>query len=179
MELAPKYRITSIDVLRGVVMIIMALDHTRDFFHESANTANPLNPETTYPALYFTRWITHFCAPLFLFLSGISAYLSSLKRTRAGAGLFLVKRGLWLILVELTVITFGITFNPEFNTFVLQVIWAIGVSMVMLGIVSSISRGLVMIIGIVLFFGHNILNTVSLPQDLTSSPAWQLLFTAT
>jgi uncharacterized membrane protein len=93
MELTRGYRVTSIDILRGIIMIIMALDHTRDYFHETAMSADPLNAATTTPALYFTRWITHFCAPLFVFLSGVSAYLASLKRSKKEASLFLITRG--------------------------------------------------------------------------------------
>src|ERR1051326_385640 len=86
------YRIASIDILRGIVMVIMALDHTRDFFHITAMTANPLDPATTTPILFFTRWITHLCAPTFVFLSGLSAYLSSQKKSFGEASLFLFKR---------------------------------------------------------------------------------------
>src|ERR1043166_6204369 len=121
-----KKRIQSIDILRGIVMIIMALDHTRDFTHIHAMDQNPLDLSTTTPIIYFTRWITHFCAPTFVFLSGVSAYLSSLKKTKKEAGIFLIKRGAWLVLIEITVVTFGITYNPSFGFFVLQVIWAIG-----------------------------------------------------
>jgi uncharacterized membrane protein len=151
-------RILSIDILRGLVMIIMALDHTRDFFHVGAMTSDAMNPETTNVLLYFTRWITHFCAPTFVFLSGISAYLSSRSKTPKEAGNFLIKRGLWLVVVEIVLITFGLTFNPFFNVIILQVIWAIGCSMILLGIISRISPRLVLIIGIILFFGHNLTN---------------------
>jgi uncharacterized membrane protein len=164
MELVRTNRITSIDILRGLVMIIMALDHTRDYFHQSAMIADPLDPATTTPALYFTRWITHFCAPVFVFLSGVSAYLSSLRKSRNEASLFMIKRGLWLVLIEITLVTFGLTFNPEFNTIILQVIWAIGCSMILLGIFSRISNTAVLITGIILFFGHNILDLVTLPS---------------
>ena len=78
-----KARIESIDIVRGLVMVIMALDHTRDFFHSTAWTDDPLNLATTTPALYFTRWITHFCAPIFVLLSGTSIYLQSLRKSKA------------------------------------------------------------------------------------------------
>ena len=115
-------RIVSIDILRGLVMIIMALDHTRDFFHIDAMTSDPLNPDTTSGILFFTRWITHFCAPTFVFLSGLSAYLSAQNKTAAQASSFLLKRGLWLIFVEIAIVTLGLTFNPMYNFIILQVI---------------------------------------------------------
>ena len=99
-------RILSIDILRGLVMIIMALDHTRDFFHVGAMTGDPLNPDTTTGMLFFTRWITHFCAPTFVFLSGLSAYLSAQNKTAAQASSFLLKRGLWLILILVVALLF-------------------------------------------------------------------------
>jgi uncharacterized membrane protein len=163
------HRILSIDILRGLVMIIMALDHTRDYFHDQAMLGDPLNPDTTNIFLFFTRWITHFCAPTFVFLSGISAYLSAKNKEPKQASSFLIKRGLWLILVEITIITFAFTFNPFYNLVILQVIWAIGFSMVLLGIFSRISHRLVLIIGLILFFGHNILNYVELPPNTTIS----------
>src|SRR6266545_6231420 len=90
------YRIDSIDLLRGLVMIIMALDHTRDFFHKDGMTGDPLNLATTSPILYFTRWITHLCAPVFVFLAGSGAYFQSLRKSKKELSLFLLKRGLWL-----------------------------------------------------------------------------------
>ena len=146
------YRINSIDILRGIVMIIMDLDHTRDFFHETAMTADPLNPATTTPALFFTRWITHFCAPTFVLLSGVSAFLASRNKTKAGASTFLIKRGLWLVLVEITLVTLGITFNPFYSFIILQVIWAIGWSMVILGLLVRASYYVVFVTGIIFFF---------------------------
>ncbi|MFA6277968.1 MAG: heparan-alpha-glucosaminide N-acetyltransferase domain-containing protein [Pedobacter sp.] len=160
-------RILSIDILRGLVMIIMALDHTRDFFHTGSIMADPMNPETTTIFLFFTRWITHFCAPTFVFLSGVSAYLSSKNKDPKQASNFLIKRGLWLILVEIVLITLGLTFNPLYNFIILQVIWAIGCSMILLGILSRISHRLVLIVGLILFFGHNILNYLQLPAPST------------
>jgi uncharacterized membrane protein len=178
MELTRSKRIESIDILRGLVMIIMALDHTRDFFHQPAITGNPLDPATTTIPIYFTRWITHFCAPTFVFLSGVSAYLSSLKKTRAEASLFLIKRGLWLVLVEITIVTLGITANPFFGFIVLQVIWAIGWSMVILGLLSRISPKLVLIVGLLLFFGHNILDLVNLPKEGAGKTFMAIFFRA-
>ncbi|HRO71029.1 MAG TPA: heparan-alpha-glucosaminide N-acetyltransferase domain-containing protein, partial [Chitinophagaceae bacterium] len=150
---ASTYRVASVDILRGLIMIIMALDHTRDFFHITAMTADPLDPATTTPALFFTRFITHYCAPGFVFLSGLSAWLSSRKKTKAEASVFLVKRGAWLVIVEVTLVTLGITFNPFYNFIVLQVIWAIGWSMIILGLLMRISYKVVLWVGILLVLG--------------------------
>src|SRR5512141_2206436 len=130
----PGYRITSIDFLRGLVMIIMALDHTRDFFHFRSFTSDPLNLATTSPLLFFTRWITHYCAPVFVFLSGTSIYLQSLRKTKKQLSVFLVKRGLWLIFIELFIMSFAFSFDVTYSIFFLQTIWAIGISMVILGL---------------------------------------------
>ena len=94
-------------------MVIMALDHVRDYFHIHAWTDDPMNLETTTPALYFTRYITHFCAPTFVFLSGVSIYLQSLRKTKPELSVFLMKRGLWLIFVELVFVSFAWSFNHE------------------------------------------------------------------
>lgn len=159
------YRIRSIDTLRGLIMLIMALDHVRDFFSITALTADPTNVANTTVPLFFTRWITHFCAPVFVFLSGISAYLSSQKRTVPDFSLFLIKRGVWLILLEITVVSFGITFNPLFSLIILQVIWAIGWSMVFLGLMVRVGYKWIALIGALLFFGHNALNYISFPEQ--------------
>lgn len=171
-------RILSIDILRGLVMIIMALDHTRDFFHVGAMTGDPLNPDTTTGMLFFTRWITHFCAPTFVFLSGLSAYLSAQNKTAAQASSFLLKRGLWLILIEIVVITFGLTFNPTYNFIILQVIWAIGTSMIFLGLASRISYKIVLITGLILVFGHNLFNLFPAPADSNGGLILKIFFTA-
>ncbi len=159
------YRIRSIDTLRGLIMLIMALDHVRDFFSNTALTVDPTNVTATTVPLFFTRWITHFCAPVFVFLSGISAYLSGQKRTPSDFSLFLIKRGFWLILLEITVVTFGLTFNPLFSLIILQVIWAIGWSMVLLGLLLRIGYKWIALIGAVLFFGHNALNYINFPPE--------------
>ncbi|WP_293308029.1 DUF1624 domain-containing protein [Pedobacter sp. UBA5917] len=169
-------RILSIDILRGAVMIIMALDHTRDFFHIGAMTGDPLNPDTTTGILFFTRWITHFCAPTFVFLSGLSAYLSAQHKTPAQASSFLLKRGLWLIFIEIAVISLGLTFNLQYNFIILQVIWAIGCSMVFLAFACRISYKTVLIIGLILVFGHNIFNLF--PEPKAGGMILKVFFTA-
>ncbi len=173
-----KQRIVSIDILRGIIMLVMALDHVRDFFHITAMTDDPLNLQTTTPALFFTRWITHFCAPVFVFLSGTSALLASQKRNKRETGLFLIKRGIWLVIVELTVMTLALTFNPFYNIFILQVIWAIGWSMILLGLFSFINLQAIFLIGFVLTFGHNLLDFLALPKQGFSQIIVSLLFTS-
>lgn len=153
-------RIESIDILRGIVMVIMALDHVRDYFHYDANLHNPLDIASTTPMLYFTRWVTHFCAPVFVFLSGISVYLQSLRKTKAELSSFLIKRGLWLIFVEVAIISFGWTFNPSYHVIPLQVIWAIGISMVILGIFVRLSFNVILATGLLIVLAHNLLDIV-------------------
>src|SRR5688572_8328304 len=123
-----KVRVSSIDLLRGTVMIIMALDHVRDYFRADAFVYDPLDLEKTSPLLFFTRWITHFCAPVFVFLAGTSAFLSGQKKSRRELSFFLFTRGIWLILLELTIVNFGWLFNWRLPTLPLTVIWALGIS---------------------------------------------------
>lgn len=158
MSIVKKQRIESIDILRGLAMIIMALDHVRDYFHAGANLDDPLNLETTTPFLFFTRWITHFCAPVFVFLSGTSVYLQSLRKTRKELSVFLVTRGLWLILLEVGIVTFGWTFDFLYHTLIFQVIWAIGISMVILGLIIHLPFKIVVGIGIIIVLLHNVLD---------------------
>jgi len=171
-------RILSIDILRGAVMIIMALDHARDYFHLHAFDDNPTNLATTTPALFFTRWITHFCAPVFVFLSGTSAFLASQKKSVSEQSIFLIKRGLWLVFAEISIVTLAWTFNPIYNLLILQVIWAIGWSMVILGLLVRTSRSVIIIIGCILFFGHNLLDYITLPSTGNAGIMWNLLFKA-
>lgn len=144
-------------------MIIMALDHVRDFFHKS--NINPVDPAVTYPILFFTRWITHFCAPGFLFLSGISASIAGQRRTRAALSAFLVKRGIWLLAVEMLVITLAISFDPFYHLVIWQVIWAIGWSMILLGLLQPLGRPVVVAVGLILLLGHNITDLFPLPAE--------------
>lgn len=177
-----RYRINSIDILRGIVMVIMALDHTRDFFHkvdlsQAADAAmDPTNINTTFPLLFFTRWITHFCAPIFVFLSGASAWLMSQKKTKKELSTFLLTRGIWLVIVEIVIITFGWTFNPHFNVFILQVIWAIGISMIIMGLIVWLPWKLILTLGLIIVFGHNLLDYPNISNDLKGSTTADLLY---
>lgn len=153
-----KKRITSVDLLRGAVMVIMALDHTREFFHSAALNSNPLDLSTTTPVLFFTRWITHICAPVFVFLSGTSAYLQSARKSKKELSIFLITRGLWLILAEITIINLIFSFDISFSAFALEVIWAIGISMVILGLVIWLPFEIILAIGLLIVLGHNALD---------------------
>ncbi|MFI5161136.1 MAG: DUF1624 domain-containing protein [Sphingobacteriales bacterium] len=173
---APKYRIESIDILRGLIMLIMALDHTRDFFHLHSPNATDL--ATTTPILFFTRWITHFCAALFVFLSGVSVNLAGARRTKKQLSLFLIKRGLWLVFIEWVVVTFAFSLDPLFHMILFQVIWVIGVSMIILGLLIWLPMPVIAVIGGLLFFGHDILDYIKLPELGAAGFLWKLLFTA-
>src|SRR3954465_7376003 len=123
-----KTRVDSVDLLRGIIMVIMMLDHTRDFAHFQAAAFDPANVERTTTLLFFTRWITHFCAPLFVFLAGTGAYFQQMRgKPKGELSRFLVTRGLWLIFLELTVLRVIIMFNFDYPVVAgfLQVIWAI------------------------------------------------------
>ncbi len=172
-------RIHSIDIVRGVVMIIMALDHTRDLFHENALIGDPTDLTTTTPALFFTRWVTHLCAPSFVFLSGVSAYLSMKARSDFSASRnFLIRRGLWLVILELTIVNFGIWFDIHFRVFLFQVIGAIGISFVLLGLLLKAGPKLIGIIGLIILFCHNLLALIpASPVVSALSPLFSPLFT--
>jgi len=166
-----KNRIQSIDVLRGIVMIIMALDHIRDYIHIDAMTDDPLNLATTTPALYFTRWITHFCAPVFVFLSGISIYLQSQRKTKKELARFLVSRGAWLIIADLTFMSLGLTADIHFDFFLLETLWSIGISMIILGLLIRLPFKMIFAIGLIILFGHNLLDLAEAARG-GNIPAW-------
>lgn len=170
-----KQRIESIDILRGIVMVIMALDHTRDFFHATAWTDDPLNLQTTTPILFFTRLITHFCAPTFVFLSGTSIFLQSQRKSHHELFKFLITRGLWLIFIELTLVALGTTFDIRFRLLVLQVIWAIGISMIILAFLQKLSYRYILIIGLLIVLGHNLLDTLEAAPGFKAGFWWDLL----
>jgi len=140
-------------------MIIMALDHTRDFFTDPS--INPLDLTRTTPQLFFTRWITHYCAPVFVFLAGASSFMAVGRReSKQEAARFLLTRGLWLVFAELTIVNFGWTFNIHYGFLMLQVIWAIGWSMVVLAGLIFLPPRYIAAIGLILVIGHNALDSI-------------------
>ncbi len=150
-------RLESIDLLRGLVMIIMALDHVRD---NLMPMGDPVNLATTYPALFFTRIITHYCAPTFYFLAGVGAYLSTRKRSLPEISHFLWTRGLWMVFLELIVVRFGWYFSTDFKFFEGLTIWALGWSMVALAGLIHLPRWMLVTIGAAMVLVHNALDGV-------------------
>jgi uncharacterized membrane protein len=175
-EPSGKQRIQSIDILRGVIMLIMALDHTRDFFHNTR--IDPTDMANTTPILFFTRWITHFCAPNFVFLSGISAFLAGTRRTKSELSTFLIKRGLWLVFVEMTILTFAFSLNPAFPFVIWQVLWVIGMSMIILGLLVRAPLWVTGVIGALIFFGHDVFDYLQLPKTGFEGNLLAVLFVA-
>lgn len=153
-----KSRIQSVDFLRGLVIVLMALDHVRDYVSNAA--VDPLDIEQTDPALFFTRWITHFCAPIFIFLAGTSAGFQAHAGKRGkDLSMFLLTRGLWLIFLELTVVKIGWMFNPLLfvGYHFMQVIWAIGVSMIVLAVLVWLPMRVIAAVSVVMIVGHHFL----------------------
>jgi len=156
---ARRVRLESIDVVRGVVMILMALDHTRDFFGNLG--VNPTDPATTTIPLFFTRWITHFCAPVFFLLTGTGAYLSLRKKSKHELSRFLFTRGLWLIFLELVVVRcFGWQFNFDYRVTILNVLWALGWAMIVLPGLVYLPAWAVAAFGVVMIATHNLFDSV-------------------
>lgn len=168
-------RLREIDILRGLVIVLMALDHVRDYFHVDAFTSNPLDPDTTTPWLYATRWITHLCAPTFVLLTGVSAALQRERGKSVGAlSWLLATRGAWLIVLELTVLSFGWSFGFPYPLF-LQVIWAIGWTMLALAALVWLPRAMVFAIGLVIVVGHNLLDPITPAQFGDAALIWTFL----
>jgi uncharacterized membrane protein len=176
MEATRKARIESIDLLRGTVIILMALDHVRMYFGQGTLYADPTDLSTTTPALFFTRWITHFCAPVFIFLAGTAASLYEARHpgTRQ-LSRYLLTRGLWLIFLELVIVNFGWTFDLTFSFHFIQVIWAIGASMVVLAGLVYLPRWAILAFGIVLVFGHNLLDPIQAEGASLPAVIWYIL----
>jgi uncharacterized membrane protein len=163
-------RINSIDFMRGLVMIIMVLDHTRDFMHTTSITQSPTDLTTTTPMLFFTRWITHLCAPTFVFLSGTSAYVSLKNKSNFSAGRkFLFTRGVWLIILEFTLVNFGLWFDIHFQNFLFDVIAAIGFGFIILSFLLKASPKTIGIIGLIIIFSHNLFSFIPLGNTLSEN----------
>ncbi|MHA4807127.1 DUF1624 domain-containing protein [Flavitalea flava] len=155
-------RFYAIDIARGLVMVIMTLDHVRDLLHANAIDQSPTNLATTTPLLFFTRWITHLCAPIFVFLAGTSAYLSFTRKNDVRQSrIFLFKRGLWLVLLEFSIVNVGLFFDLGFHNLLFEVIAAIGVGFILLSLFMKWSAKTIGLIGLLIIFCHNLLPLIS------------------
>lgn len=164
----------ALDVLRGLVMVVMALDHARDFLH--AGGFDPLDLARTTPALFLTRWVTHFCAPVFVLLAGTGAYLAGRRgRTRGELSRFLLTRGLWLVLLELSAVRLGWSFGLDPHFAIVQVIWAIGWSMVLLAGLVHLPRAWVLAFGLLVIAGHDAFDGVTSVGGPTLDGLWHVL----
>lgn len=169
---AVRSRIDSIDLLRGLVMVLMALDHTRDFF-----SGGGFNPRDVHaPALFLTRWVTHFCAPVFVFLAGVSAFLYGRRgRTTGEVSRYLLTRGLWLVLLELTLVHFAWNFTVMPHRLVFQVIWVLGAAMIVLSGLVFLPRWAIAAFGLTLIAGHNLLDGINAEQFGPAGWIWNFL----
>lgn len=170
-----KARITSIDALRGFVMIVMLLDHVRENLYLHLNVTDPMTLPGTPSDLYFSRLAAHFCAPIFVFLTGLSAWLYANPPSGVSRNVreFLLKRGLLLIALELTVV--NLSWNGTYQVLYLQVMWAIGFSMVALAFLSGLPRWLLATLGFIIVGGHNALAGFTVPNDSAWYPLWTLM----
>ncbi len=165
-------RLNSIDLLRGVAIVLMALDHVRDFLGTSGQNPRDL----TAPALFLTRWVTHLCAPTFVLLAGVSAYLYGTRgRSAADVSRFLLTRGLWLIFVEFTLVGFGWSFAMAPSLLIAQVIWVLGVSMIVMAALVHLPRWAIAAVGIALIAGHDLLDGIHAASLGSAAWVWNLL----
>lgn len=174
----PARRLLSIDTLRGLVILFMLLDHVRETFFLHMQVPDPMIVETTPPDLFFSRLLAHLCAPVFVFLTGLSAYLYASKggtESPGAASSFLWRRGLFLVVLELTVINFAWTFQFPPAKLFLQVIWIIGLSMLSLAVLVWLPRRALVIVGVALIAGHNLLDGVHFPEGHPFYAIWAVL----
>lgn len=169
-------RIAAIDALRGLVILLMLVDHAREFFFIHAQVSDPMDVLTTPPALFFTRLSAHFCAPIFIALTGLSAWLYASKRGGTpAASAFLFKRGLFLVVLELTVVSFAWSFSLTPEIIYLQVIWAIGLSMIALAALIHLPRPALIAVGLVIVLGHNLLDPITVTDGGIGQIVWAIL----
>src|ERR1017187_4398632 len=172
----PKSRVRSVDALRGLVMIVMALDHLRESYHSGAMSLQPEDLTRTTAALFFTRWITHFCAPVFIVTTGLGAFLwLSRGRTRSQLSRFLWTRGLWLVVLELTVFRFAMFFSLTSGVVMLLVLWALGWSMIALGFLAHLPVRVLAVLSILVIVLHNLADPVQASQFGSAAWVWNVL----
>ncbi len=166
MTSTPKTRVESIDLLKGLAMIIMALDHTRDYFHSSAFLFDPTDPTLTTLPVFLTRFITHFCAPVFCFLAGTSAWFVGKRKSKRTLSSFLLKRGLWLIFIELTIVNFAWQFDIQFSVNGIAVIAMLGICMIILAGLIHLNRNFLLVFCCLVILGHSLLDKVQVSDNL-------------
>ena len=167
-------RIASIDALRGLVMLLMLVDHTREYFYLHAQVGDPMGADVS-PGLFATRLCAHVCAPVFIALTGLSAWLYGQKHGVAGARQFLLKRGLFLVVLEITLVNLAWTFDLTPETYFLQVIWVIGLSMMALAALIGLSRPAVFLVAALIVLGHNLLDVIHVDPGEPGYIAWTVL----
>ncbi|TBU86706.1 DUF1624 domain-containing protein [Phytopseudomonas dryadis] len=173
---SPSLRLTSIDALRGLVILFMLLDHVRETFFLHRQVLDPMDIASTEPTLFFSRTLAHLCAPVFIFLTGLSAFLYGEKQGgKAAVGAFLFKRGLFLIVLELTLVNFAWTFQFPPTVIYLQVIWAIGLSMLALSALVWLPRAGLIALGVLLVAGHNLLDGLHFAAGSAMHVPWAIL----
>lgn len=169
-------RVPSIDALRGLVMIIMALDHAREFLHASAQVFQPEDLTRTSTLLFFTRWVTHICAPVFFFTAGLGAFFwKSHGRTAAELTNFLWKRGVWLALLDLTVMRYALTFRMTTGILILSVLWALGLSMITLAFLSRLPIRWLATFSIIIVVLHNLTDSITADRFGSLAGIWDIL----
>jgi uncharacterized membrane protein len=169
-------RVPSVDMLRGLVMVLMAIDHVRDFVHAEAMNFQPEDLTRTTSAIFFTRWITHFCAPVFMLCAGLGVWFRVERRgTLKGVSLFLATRGLWLIVLELTVVHFGLFFNLDHRLMFLLVFWALGMSMIVMAALVHLRYAALLAVSVGMIALHNLANGVSASSFGNFAWLWRIL----
>ena len=169
-------RLLSIDALRGLVILFLLLDHVRETFLLHRQVSDPMDIASTEPALFFSRTLAHLCAPVFVLLTGLSAWLFGEKYAgKSDVSAFLFKRGLFLVLLEFTLVNFAWTFQLPPSVIYLQVIWAIGLSMIALSLLVWLPRWLLLTLSLMIIAGHNLLDTVHFPVESALHVPWAIL----
>jgi uncharacterized membrane protein len=175
-DIPASHRILSVDVLRGLVMVLMAIDHTRDYVHSAAMAFPPEDLTRTTAAIFFTRWITHFCAPVFMFCAGLGAWF---RRERGGTAAelsrFLWTRGLWLVVLEFTVVKFGFFFNLDYSVVILLVLWALGMSMIALAALVRLPYAVLLALSLGMIALHDLTDGIDAARFGPFAWLWQVL----
>lgn len=169
-----KRRINSIDILRGIIMVVMALDHTRDYFHSEAFVFDPTNLSKTTLVLFLTRWVTHFCMPAFILLAGVGIRIRRQRTTPKELSTFLLTRGLWMVVLEFGVMRFGYFFNFYFDATILSVLWTFGLCFIILSMIVSLPDKFLLVLGLIITLFHDLSGLVVFNTPGPLSAVWMI-----